>query len=218
MNPIFRPDRKRRIPLWLKIAYTGFLAVMIPVYWMNYGPTNFLYFCDVSLLLTLVGIWTENALLVSIPAVGILLPQALWCLDFLVLLCGGKLTGMTGYMFDEKKSLFLRGLSLFHGWLPFLLFYLVRRLGYDKRALLGWSVACVALCLIAYFLLPPAGAVLSNPNLPRNVNYVFGILSDDKPQEWMPPLVYLGVWIAAMIGIAATPVHFLLKKICPPII
>lgn len=36
----------RRIPLWLKIAYTAFMAVLIPVYWAHYGPTNFLYFCD----------------------------------------------------------------------------------------------------------------------------------------------------------------------------
>ncbi len=119
-------------------------------------------------------------------------------------------------MFDEKRDLFLRGLSLFHGWLPFLLFYLVRRLGYDRRALVVWSVICVALCLIAYFLLPPAGAVLADPKIPRNVNYVFGILSDDKPQEWMAPLAYLGAWMAVLIGIAATPVHFVLGKICQP--
>ena len=205
-----------RIPLWLKITYTAFLAVMIPVYWANYGPTNFLYFCDVALLVTLVGIWRENALLISMPAVGILIPQALWCLDFLVQLCGGKLTGMTGYMFDETKSLLLRGLSLFHGWLPFLLFYLVRKLGYDRRALLGWSLLSLGLCLIAYFLLPPAGAVLANPLHPRNVNYVFNLLSDDVPQSWMPPLAYLGAWIAALTFIAYVPTHFLLKKLCPP--
>lgn len=204
-----------RIPLALKIAYTAFLAVMIPVYWANYGPTNFLYFCDVSLLLTLVGIWRENALLVSLPAVGILLPQALWCIDFLVQLFGGKMTGMTGYMFDADRSLFLRGLSFFHGWLPFLLFYLVRKLGYDKRALWGWTAISVALCLIAYFLLPPAGAVLADPKLPRNVNYVFG-MDDAKPQQWMPPLAYLGAWIAALFGIAFVPTHFVLKKICQP--
>ncbi len=204
-----------RIPLWLKIAYTGFLAVMIPVYWANYGPTNFLYFCDVALLVTLVGIWREDALLISMPAVGILVPQALWCLDFLVQLCGGKLTGMTSYMFDENRSLLLRGLSLFHGWLPFLLFYLVRKTGYDRRALLGWSSLSLALCLIGYFLLPPAGAVLANPQLPRNVNYVFNLLSDDVPQSWMPPLAYLGAWIAALTCIAYVPAHFLLRKLCP---
>lgn len=203
-----------RIPLWLKIAFTAFMAVMVPVYWYHYGPTNFLYFCDVALLLTLVGVWKEDALLVSLPAVGILLPQMLWCIDFIVQLCGGKMTGMTGYMFDENKSLFLRGLSLFHGWLPFLLFYLVRKLGYDKRALLGWAITCVGLCLTAYFLLPPAGAALADPNMPRNVNYVFG-MDDAKPQSMLPPLAYLGVWIAALTSIVFVPTHIVLKKLCP---
>ena len=204
-----------RIPLWLKIAYTAFLAVMIPVYWANYGPTNFLYFCDVALLLTLIGVWRENALLISLPAVGILLPQALWCTDFLVQLCGGKMTGMTGYMFQEESSRFLRGLSLFHGWLPFLLGYLVRKTGYDRRALPGWTLITVALCLISYFLLPEAGAVLADPLIPRNVNYVFG-MDDAKPQELLPAPVYLIAWIGALIGMVFVPTHLVLKKCCPP--
>ena len=32
------------IPRWLKLAYTAFMAVLIPVYWFNYGVTNFLFF------------------------------------------------------------------------------------------------------------------------------------------------------------------------------
>ena len=39
----------------LKVAYTAFMAVLVPVYWHHYGPTNFLYFCDVALFLTLAG-------------------------------------------------------------------------------------------------------------------------------------------------------------------
>ena len=76
MNTI-TPSRPR-LPLWLKLTYTAFLAVLIPVYWVNYGPTNFLYFCDVALFLTLAGVWLEKPLLISLPAVGILIPQALW--------------------------------------------------------------------------------------------------------------------------------------------
>ena len=38
-----------RVPLGLKLAYTAFMAVLVPVYWRYYGPTNFLYFCDVAL-------------------------------------------------------------------------------------------------------------------------------------------------------------------------
>jgi hypothetical protein len=46
---------KRLIPSWLKVAYTLFVAVLAPYYWKAYSPWNFLYFCDVALLFTLVG-------------------------------------------------------------------------------------------------------------------------------------------------------------------
>jgi len=202
------------IPLWLKLAYTAFMAVLIPVYWYHYGLTNFLYFCDIALLLTLAGVWLESPLIVSLPAVGILMPQALWCLDYAVQLCGFKMTGMTAYMFDGNKPLFLRGLSLFHGWLPFLLAFLVFRLGYDKRALKGWSALASGLCLVAFFGLPKAGASLSDPNLPRNVNYVFG-MDDAQPQTWMSSELYLVAWTALLIILVFVPTHFVLKKICP---
>lgn len=126
------------IPLWLKIAFTAFMAVLAPVYWSKYGPTNFLYFCDLALFVTLAAMWLENQLLASMAAVGIILPQMLWCVDFAVRACGGHLTGMTDYMFDPGHPLFLRALSFFHGWLPFLLLFLVMRLGYDRRALPCW--------------------------------------------------------------------------------
>lgn len=200
-----------RIPLWLKLAYTAFMAVLIPVYWKNYGPTNFLYFCDVALLLTLAGIWTGNRLLVSMSAVGILLPQALWCVDFTVQLTGHKFTGMTAYMFDPHRSVFLRGLSFFHGWLPFLLIYLVAKLGYDRRAWPAWTLLGWSLCLVAFFALPPAGAVLANPRLPVNVNYVFG-LSDTAPQLWLPAGTYLALWMSALALVVYTPTHWVLRR------
>jgi hypothetical protein len=31
------------IPLWLKIAYTLFVCVIVPVYWRHYGAANFLW-------------------------------------------------------------------------------------------------------------------------------------------------------------------------------
>ncbi len=204
----------RLIPFWVKIAYTAFMAVLVPVYWANYGPTNFLYFCDVALFLTLVGMWVESPLLISLPAVGILLPQIFWCVDFFTRLCGVNLTGMTEYMFNEANPLFLRGLSLFHGWLPFLLLWLVFRTGYDKRAFKGWAVLSVALCLTGYFLLPAAGAELADSKTPRNVNYVFG-MDDAKPQEWMSAPLYLVTWMALLTILIYLPTHLLLKKICP---
>jgi len=143
-----------RVPLPVKIGFSAFVAVLVPVYTCWYGPTNFLYFCDVSLILTLVGVWTESALLISMCAVGILVPQVIWVVDFLSNLAGYPLTGMTDYMFDSNTSFFLRFLSGFHGWLPFLLVYLVWRLGYERRALFAWSALARVLLLICYFVMP----------------------------------------------------------------
>src|SRR6266576_3485627 len=105
-----QPAKTARIPLWSKLLYSAFVAVLVPYYWATYGPTNFLYFCDMALLIALVAIWTESPLLASMPAVGILLPQALWCIDFLCVLVGLRVIGLTDYMFNPELSLVARGL------------------------------------------------------------------------------------------------------------
>lgn len=58
----------------VKVIYTAFVGVLVPFYWHAYGLTNFLYFCDPALLLTLVALWLESPLLANIAAVEILLP------------------------------------------------------------------------------------------------------------------------------------------------
>jgi hypothetical protein len=88
-------ESANRLPLAFKLAYTAFMAVLIPVYGYYYGPTNFLYFCDVTLIILLAGIWLESALLVSMCAVGILILQTLWVVDFTVRIFGVSLTGTT---------------------------------------------------------------------------------------------------------------------------
>jgi hypothetical protein len=201
-----------RVPLWLKFAYTAFVMVLVPVYWHYYGPTNFLYFCDVALLLTLAGLWLDSPLLISMCAVGILAPQALWVLDFVPQIFGFSLLGMTKYMFKHENSLLLRGLSLFHGWLPFLLVYLVWMLGYDRRGFLAWTVLAWALMLIAYFFMPPP-----NPNAgltPVNINYMFGP-SDAAAQTWVPSLVWLAGMMVGLPLLFFWPVHFLLSRYAP---
>lgn len=209
IDPASNPAQASLIPLWLKLAFTAFMAVLVPVYWHYYGPTNFLYFCDASLFLTLLGVWLESPLLVSIPAVGIIGSQALWVLDFLCGLLGFHLTGMTDYMFDPHRSLFLRGLSLFHGWLPFLLVYLVWKLGYDRRAMLRWTMLAWTLILVCYAFMPPPS--LSAGLTPVNIDYVYG-MSDTQPQHWMPPLAWVVFEMAALPLLLYWPVHRLLTR------
>jgi hypothetical protein len=200
------------IPTPVKVAYTAFMCVLVPVYWYFYGPTNFLYFCDVALLLTLVGIWRGNALLVSMCAVGILLPQLLWVADFAAAFAGIRLTGMTTYMFNPNSPVFLRGLSLFHGWIPFFLIYAVWRLGYDRRALLGWTALAWALLLVCFFLMPEP---MANPGLrPVNINYVWG-MSDTAKQTMMPPMAWFLSLIAGLPLLLFVPTHLALRKLAP---
>jgi hypothetical protein len=203
---------KPYLPLWLKLVYSAFMVVLIPVYWHYYGPSNFLYFCDIALVLTLVGVWIESPLLISMCAVGILAPQVLWVADFLSNLFGVPLVGMTDYMFNPESSRFLRGLSLFHGWLPFLLVFLVWKLGYDRRAFVAWTGLAWVLILVCFFFMPPPHP---NPGLtPVNINYVWGP-SDNVAQSWVSPALWVAGLAIGMPLLLFAPVHFLLRRFMP---
>jgi hypothetical protein len=206
---------RRAVPLWVKVAYTAFMVVLVPFYLHEYGPTNFLYFCDVALFLTLAAVWLESPLLASMPAVGILLPQALWMVDFLGTAVGLPITHMTDYMYDPGRPLFTRGLSFFHFWLPLFLVWLVWRLGYDRRAFVAWTVLAWILLLVCYFLMPGPPVSAENPNRPVNINYVFG-LSDKEAQQWMPGWVYFTLLLVGMPLLIFLPTHFVLSRLFPP--
>ena len=66
------------IPLWIKAAYTGFVALLVPMYARAYGWTNFLWFSDVALLAMVPALWLENALLSSMMALAVVLPELAW--------------------------------------------------------------------------------------------------------------------------------------------
>ncbi len=204
-------SQQPRIPMAVKLAYTTFVAVLVPYYWVTYSPWNFLFFCDVALLLTLPALWLESPLLMSLPAVGITIPQMLWVGDFLT---GSRITGMTSYMFDANLPLFVRGLSAFHGWLPFLLIWGVWRLGYDRRAFAGWTVIGTSVLLASYFFAPAPPAPSDRPLLAVNLNYVHG-LSYDGPQTWMPPWLWLTIFLAGFPVLFYLPAHFIFRRWFP---
>jgi hypothetical protein len=203
----------RRIPTWVKVAYSAFVAIVVPSYWVTYSPWNFLYFCDIALLVTGVAIWIESPLLVSMQAVAITVPQLLWVVDFLCrLIAGVYITGVTTYMLDSSIPLFLRALSLFHGWLPFLVLWLLSRLGYDRRALGLQSVVAIVVILISYLFAPAPPPSASHPNWAVNINYVYG-LDDKHPQTMMAPWLWL-LFMMAVTAIAIyLPTHFVLRRV-----
>ena len=83
--PLFSVDQ---IPLWLKVTFTLFVCVLVPVYWAQYGPGNFLWFSDIALLLTVPALWLESALLASMSSLSVVL-EVVWIVDYFVRLITG---------------------------------------------------------------------------------------------------------------------------------
>lgn len=187
---------RNAIPLWLKIAYTLWLVVWVVAYWDHYGPQNFLWICDLANLILGVAIWIESPLLFSSQAVSVLVIQALWLVDVCGrLLLGMHLVGGTEYMFDPEKSVGIRALSLFHVFVPILLLWAVRRLGYDRR---GWKLQTAIL-----WLLLPVTYLVTDPEL--NINWLwkpFGM-----PQTVLPELGYVVFEMIAVPLVLYLPTH-----------
>jgi len=190
------------IPLWSKLLYTLFLAVLVPAYWVHWGPKNFLWFSDIALLTTAAALWLESSLLASMMLLAIALPELAWNVDFFGrLLTGRHLFGLSNYMFDARKPRALRALSLFHVALPIVLIWTVHRLGYDDRAWLLQTMVALTVLPVTYWVTDAAD----------NVNWVYG--PGQTRQSWMHPLTYLASEMVFFPVVVYLPVHLLLRTI-----
>ena len=187
-----------RIPLWLKIVYSLYLCVLVPVYWREYGPTNFLWASDIALFVVFTAVWLENRLLNSMMVIGVLPFELAWILDFMT---GSQLLGMATYMFDAELPLYLRALSLYHVALPVVMIFLLCRLGYDRRALMSQTLLVWLVLPVTYLVTDPAD----------NINLVFGL--GKEPQTSIHPLVYLGLEMIILPVLICLPAHLVLQRL-----
>ena len=192
------------VPLWIKVTYTLFAALLVPFYWIEYGPQNFLWGSDIALFVTLLAVWTENRLLASMMAVAVLLPELFWIVDFVCRLIAGPealpIIG-TRYMFNTDIPSLVRSLSLFHIILPVLLVWLVYRLGYHRHALIWQTLLAWLVLAITYILTDPSA----------NINWVYGF--GREPQTWMPALLYLALLMLFIPLVIYLPTHLVLSKL-----
>jgi hypothetical protein len=189
---------------WIKVSYTLFVCVLVPVYWVEYGPKNFLWGSDIALFVTLLALWTGNRLLASMMALAVLVPEVAWSIDFTFrFIIGPDAAPMPGtqYMFDSEIPLFVRVLSLFHVILPVLLVWLVYRLGYERQALLYQTLLLWIVLPLTYFVTDPSD----------NINWVYGF--GREPQTWMPGTLYLALLMLIMPLCFYLPTHLLLGKL-----
>jgi len=181
------------------ILQTVFMAVLAPVYWRQYGPQNFLWMSDIALFMSTIALWSKSSLLCSVEAVAVLVFEIAWGVDIVLrLTIGDGFAVLSKYMFRPEIPLWIRLLSLFHVWMPWLLVWMVWQLGYDRRALVvqtvvWWLVVLLCRCLTTR---------------EQNINFVFGVAGLEKR------LPAAGYWVFLLVGVPVCvylPTHFLLS-------
>ena len=187
------------IPLWFKLAYTAFVAVIVVIYWIRYTPVNFLWFSDIAFIGAVPALWLESAYLAGVLNVAVLLPEVLWNVDYLGrLVLRRRITGLTEYMFDPKIPMWLRALSLFHVPLPFVLVWMSYAYGYPDEALWGAIAMALVVLPLSYFVGPEE----------KNINWVHG---PARKQTRFHPMAYLALLTAGFIFLIFVPTHFLMR-------
>ncbi len=188
-----------RLPLWLKILWTVWVAVWAPLYWKHYGAQNLLFFCDLGNFFIAAALWLESPLLFSCQATGLLLFQSLYTIDLLGALVSGRhLIGGTEYMFDGGVPLFIRLLSLFHVVTPPILLWAIWRLGYEPQ---GWKYQTLTTWIVApinYFWRPE-----------QDVNWVRGPFF--REQHAMPGWLFLLAYLIVVPLLVYWPTHLVLQ-------
>jgi hypothetical protein len=190
---------RSRIRIALKILWTAWLLVWVPVYWRQYGAQNFLFFCDIGNVLIAIALWSENRLILSWQAVSLLVFQSLYAVDLIgAFVSGHHFVGGTEYMFDPHISLLVRLLGLYHLVVPPLLLWAVRRLGCDPGA---WKWATLELWIVLpinYFW-----------RAQFNVNWARGL---GHEQHVMPSWLYLVGYLIVVPLVIYWPTQFALRR------
>jgi hypothetical protein len=193
------------LPFPLKVFATMFLAVLTPAYAVHYGWANFLWLSDIGLFGSVLALWMESPLLASMMAVGTVVLEVAWIIDFVGhLLTRHTLLGLSDYMFDSRNPVFIRALSLFHLILPGLLLWMVWRLGYDPRAWLLQTLLTWIVLLATYLFTDPE----------QNINWAFG--PGSKPQRLLPPILYLVIVMVGVSVLVYLPTHLALTYLFQP--
>jgi hypothetical protein len=197
------PAPRRAIPSALRWIAFLWLFFWIPVYWRTWGPANFLHLCDIAVILTCIGLWSNNALLLSSQAVSSVVIDIAWTLDVIArLLFRRHIIGGTEYLFDPSFPLWTRLLSLFHIVMPVILVWSLSRLGYDRR---GWKLqSAIALpVLIASRLVTP------------NQNLNFAITDPIFHRAFGPAPMHIAITFLILVFLVYLPVHFIFMRLFP---
>jgi hypothetical protein len=181
---------------WFSLLW---MIVWLPAYLRVWGWANLLHLCDVAVILTFVGIWWANPLLLSSQAVNALAAGFFWILDIAWRWTTGRfLVGGTDYMWDARYPLWVRLLSTFHVGLPVVLLWTLRKVGYDRRAFGLQSVIAIVLLMVSRFL-----------SAELNMNYAYR--DPVFHRAWGPAPAHLLMIFVSLVALIYWPTHVLLR-------
>jgi hypothetical protein len=177
-----------QFPNALRWSAMLFLFIWFSVYLKYWGLANFLHLCDVAVILTCVGLWTNSVLLISSQAVASLVIDLAWLVDASwTIVTRHHLIGGTEYLFDAKYPLWVRLLSLFHMVLPVVLLYSLRRAGYSASR-------------------------FTDPE--KNIGFVF--VDPFFHHSWKPGALHVALTVLFLAVVVYLPTHLVLRRLFPP--
>jgi hypothetical protein len=190
-----------RVLRWIALAY---VVVWVPVYAVYWDWQHFLYLCNVAVVLTAVGLWFADPLLLSSQAVGSLVIGTIWGLDLAwgAMNHGSGLTGGTEYMWDAASPLWVRMFSFDHLAVPVAALWGVWKIGYDRRAWIFQS-GVAAVVLVAGRIIAPG----------HNLNFVEKELVTSH--TWGPAPVHVAFIWTVLVFLVYWPVHAMLARLAP---
>ena len=197
-------SHSKSFPTWIRWSALAWLLVWIPTYWHTWGVANFLHLCDIAVVLTCLGLWSNSPLLLSSQAVSSLLIDTAWAVDAATrFLTGRHWIGGTEYLFDSSFPLWVRLLSLFHVVMPFLLLWALHRVGYDRRGWFAQSAIAIPVVVFARLAATPV----------TNINFVYA--DPFFHRSWGPWPLHLIAVLAFLVFVVYFPTHLLLSRLFP---
>jgi hypothetical protein len=184
-----RAARAHRFPRlrWFALAW---LLAYVPAWYATYGAWHFLFLCNLGVILTAVGLWFDQPLLLSSQAVAAPSIAALWLADAGWLLATGEhLHGGTAYMRDPAIPAIVRAMSLYHLAWPLLLAWCLRRTGHDRRGFPLQVAIVLGVFAIGLWVAPAS----------ENLNYVVAApdATTPYPQPFARALLHLAILVVA---------------------
>eukprot|EP00164_Ancoracysta_twista_P000500 GFYU01000668.1.p1 GENE.GFYU01000668.1~~GFYU01000668.1.p1 ORF type:complete len:302 (+),score=69.08 GFYU01000668.1:44-907(+) len=220
-------DKKRIKGAWILF---GYLVTMLGSRLPQTGPNglyDFMWACNVAMVIAMTGLATDRPLMVSAAATSIAVDQFLWYVDCAAYLTAGKWPiGVAKYLTWDDVPFIKKITATHHIWfMPFCLYYLKGRGGVQPSA---WSLSVVSnlvLSICARVFIP---FEIKNPETGQvdymNVNLThecwpdvpFWFLQVANHKHWLKTMAFsIGGWNTCNVPfflLLRIISHFLLEK------